>query len=359
MQSEIIIQEGLLQSSSWIQRVKTLSMRCILITDDHVQEVIAKQLQDRLEAQGCLVCLFSVPAGERSKTRQMKASLEDRMLDAKCGRDSVLLAVGGGVVTDLAGFVAATYCRGIPWVCIPTTLLGQVDAGIGGKVGVNTPHGKNMIGAYYPPRLVFIDPTILYSLPQREHLNGMAEVIKYALITSPSLFQQLEEGLCWEKCIGECAAIKQEIVEKDPHERGLRRILNFGHTVGHAIETAYQISHGAAVAIGLFVESELSYRLGYLKKEAVLQIHRLLKQFGFSLQLPPSLDPHLLVELMQLDKKALHSQPRFVLLQAIGTVHPFEGAYCAPVDQHIVEGVLQEQRFPPANLTERDIKMFS
>lgn len=341
--SEIIIQKGLMQTADWLEFVGPLSRRFALITDHHVEDLVGHALQDQLERAGCEAHLFSVPPGETSKTREWKEILEDQLLEAKLGRDTVLMAIGGGVITDLAGFVAATYCRGVPLVSIPSTLLAQVDASLGGKVGVNTPFGKNLIGAFYHPRYILVDTDLLSTLSEDEILNGMGEVIKYALIASKPLFQKLHQEIQWDDIVLECCTIKKEVVEKDPKERGLRAILNFGHTVGHAIETCmdYQISHGKAVAIGMLAESYMSYQLGYLKEQDLLSITTLLEHYGFSLRLPSTLDQKELMQVMQLDKKALSRQPRFVLLKGIGETVPFDGAYCGPVDPRIIQEAIQ------------------
>lgn len=341
--SEIVIQKGLMQEGDWLNRLKNLSKRFAIITDHHVEDLFGHAIKNQLEQAGCEVHLFSVPPGEKSKSREWKEFLEDQMLQAKLGRDTALIALGGGVITDLAGFVAATYCRGIPLISIPTTLLAQVDASIGGKVGVNTPQGKNLIGAFYHPRLILIDTEMLKTLNPDEMMNGMAEVIKYALIASKPLFQKLQQEIQWEDAVLESCTIKKDVVEKDPQEKGLRAILNFGHTVGHAIEALmdYQISHGKAVAIGMAAEAHLSCLLGYLQESELVNITSLLEKYGFSLKLPSSLIPSALMQAMQLDKKALSRQPRFVLLKNIGETHPFDGAYCSPVDSRLIQETFQ------------------
>jgi 3-dehydroquinate synthase len=265
----------------------------------------------------------------------------------KLGRDTLLIAIGGGVVTDLGGFLAATYNRGIPLILIPTTLLGMVDAAIGGKTGVNTHFGKNLIGAYYPPQDIFIDPSLLSTLPEKEWINGASEIIKYALIHSPALFQQLANNMDkWDArdpiylqgLINASIAIKQEVIEADFQESGYRRILNFGHTIAHAIETLedYRISHGEAVALGMLIEGYLSYRLGLLSQDEFEEINALLRLFRFPLHLPPSITLEKLLQAMATDKKAKGAHPRFVLLNGIGSVAPFDGTYCSEVDEKLL-----------------------
>lgn len=341
--SEILIQRGILQGDPWIKHVKRIGSRFVIITDHLVRDLYGSSLRERLLKDGCETHLFSVPRGEESKSRKWKDFLEDEMQKACLGRDIAILAVGGGVVSDLAGFVAATYCRGVPFLTIPTTLLGQIDASIGGKVAINTPHEKNLIGALHHPQLVLIDPDTLSTLPQKEFRNGMAEAIKYALIASKTLFEKLKNNSPWEELIYACCSIKKEIVEKDAQEEGLRRILNFGHTVGHALETAmdYRISHGEAVAIGILAEARLSYRLGYLKKEEFLLAHQLLERYGFTLKVPSEIDKDKFIKSMKRDKKALCRNPRFVLLQSIGETLPFAGEYCNTIDEEILRETVQ------------------
>ncbi|MBS0623473.1 MAG: 3-dehydroquinate synthase [Verrucomicrobia bacterium] len=340
--SDIIIQRGLLQSSYWLELLGRLSQRVVIITDDHVRDFIAHPIKEQLEKAGFDAVILSIPPGEKSKTRQVKEDLEDRMFQLGYGRDTTLIAVGGGVVTDLAGFVAATYCRGIPSVTLPTTLLGQVDASIGGKVGLNTAFGKNLIGALHHPRWVLIDPDVLTTLGQQEKRNGMAEIIKYACIASKSLFERLQEHVELDDLIYQSCKIKKNIVEQDPQERGLRRILNFGHTVGHAIEALkeYQLSHGEAVAMGMLVEAHVSWKMGYLAKEEFQALARLLHKYHFELNSLSNLSATELIRVMKRDKKAALGRIRCVLLENIGKTVEAAGEYCVAVEEHLIEEVL-------------------
>lgn len=341
--SEVVIQPGGIEGDLWIPLLKKVSHRFALITDHQVRDLVGEALKKRGEKEGLIIDIFSVPPGEKSKSREWKERLENQMLLGGFGRDSAIIALGGGVVSDLAGFVAATYYRGIPFISIPTTLLGQVDASIGGKVAVNTPKGKNLIGAFYQPRFIFIDTHLLKTLPPAELLSGMAEVIKYALIASKSLFEKLNENTSLEEYIHASCKIKIDVIQKDPQEKGLRRILNFGHTVAHALETLmeYKISHGEAVALGMLAESRMSWKLGYLKEGEFLQIQAMLEKFGFSLRLPSKISGKELVEIMRRDKKAFEGKPRVVLLNKIGEAHPFDGAYCRLVEGHVIEEALE------------------
>ncbi|MEX1013301.1 MAG: 3-dehydroquinate synthase [Waddliaceae bacterium] len=261
--------------------------------------------------------LFSFPAGDRFKTRKTKEKLEDLLLSARYGRDTTLVALGGGVVTDLVGFLASTYCRGVPFILIPTTLLAMVDACIGGKTGVNTEHGKNMIGVFSEPEAILIDPNFLSTLPEIEMRNGYAEMIKHACIADASYFQCLH--VKQEPDIRKNIEIKQSIVTQDRNEKGIRSILNFGHTIGHAIEKIFNfsISHGEAVAYGMIVESRLSYLEGHLSEKECTQIISLILSYFPNITF--SLDFDLVLKAMEMDKKALGNIPRFVMLSKIGS----------------------------------------
>lgn len=313
----------------------------MLITDETVAPLHAKSFCEGLRAEGLDIRLLTLPAGEHTKSRKSKAQLEDALFKAQLGRDGVLIAMGGGVIMDLVGFVASTYCRGVALVLIPTTLLAMCDAAIGGKTAVNMPCAKNFIGSFYPADATLVDPEVLCTLPMVHRKEGVVEMIKHGLIADKSAFAFLEEHL--EKILGlehnfldhalkQSIAIKQRIVEEDPLDAGVRAILNFGHTVGHAIEaeSRYQVSHGAAVAIGLAVEARLSYEYARLAKPDVERIDRLIKR----LQLPCEYkkeDSSALMQAMQGDKKNRAGRTHCVLLATIGKVKQFEGAYTHPL----------------------------
>ncbi len=272
--------------------------------------------------------LLTFPGGEVSKTREMKALLEDELLTRNVGRDTVIVALGGGVTLDLVGFLASTYLRGVPLVLAPTTLLAIVDASLGNKTGVNTPQGKNLIGSFYSPKAIFADLNTLQTLPKKEWLNGLAEIWKAGLIADPALLKE-EVHTAIEKAI----RVKIKILAKDPTEQGMRRILNFGHTIGHAIEKVaeYTIAHGEAVALGTVVESYLSYKLGHLSKKEFGIIQKHYETAGFSLELPPNYRRKDLLAAMNLDKKKAGKDVRFVLIDKIGHAMPFDGAYCTAI----------------------------
>lgn len=351
LKTDVHLDHKWLYSPKCTEILKSFACPIVVITDSHVKQLIADPWVVFLRQNGQEVTLLSFPAGEESKNRTTKEKLEDELLKLQCGRDTVVIAIGGGVVTDLAGFLASTYTRGIPLVLIPTTLLGMVDAAIGGKTGVNTPFGKNLIGSFYPPSHIFIDTSTLSTLSEKEWKNGAAEIIKYGLIRSLSFFQRLVDNRqAWQvrdlsflqQVIQESILIKQEVVESDFQEAGYRRILNFGHTIAHAIETVenYQISHGEAVAIGMLVEGYLSYQLGFLKKQELEQIDKILHLFHFSLQLSSQVTVEKMISAMAIDKKAKAKKPRFVILKEIGTAVPFRGTYCTEIEDKLLKEVL-------------------
>lgn len=312
----------------------------VILTDESVAALYGHALLAKMERAGQKVSLITFPPGERSKNRAEKERIEDEMARRGVGRDGVVIALGGGVVTDLAGFVAATYCRGIPFVAIPTTLLAMVDACCGGKVAINTPWGKNLIGAFHSPSLLLIDPDVLQTLPKEEMLNGKAEILKYGWIADPTLLEETS----LEKVIETALRIKMEIVSQDPFEKGVRAVLNFGHTFGHAVESLaeYSVSHGQAVALGMALEAKLSAKMKLLPEEEALEVERRLKSEGFSLKMPQRYPTEALIEKLRQDKKGRLSQPRFVLLEKRGKVHVAKGAFCQEVPQHLVTEVWEE-----------------
>jgi len=317
-----------------------------ILTDKTVEELYRSEIE-HLDLK-----IFSFPAGEFSKTRETKQILEDHLLSHQFGRDSLVIGLGGGVVNDLVGFVASTYCRGISLIQIPTTLLGMVDASVGGKTGVNTPYGKNLIGSFYPANEVLIDGCFLSSLPEKQKKTGVVEMIKSGLIDSPSLFRSLQGGFdLWQTGdldflmdrIYETVIIKKDIVELDPdEEKGLRRILNFGHTFGHALEQVenYEIEHGEAVAIGILVSCYISIKMGLLDADVMNEVQDIFKQYQIPLRF---FKQHPLDEFMGAlarDKKSINGNPRFVLLQRMGQACLFEGEYCSHVEFSFLEDAI-------------------
>jgi 3-dehydroquinate synthase len=286
--------------------------KVVLVADAAIKDLYAADLAKRAKAE-----LLT----HSGKTQESVAHLMEQLFQIGAGRDAVIVAMGGGVTTDLAGFVASTYMRGVPLILIPTTLLGCVDAAIGGKTGIDTRFGKNLIGAVYHPQAIFIDVHLLKTLPEREWRNGYAEILKIGLVHDSSI--------CEDLSIFKAIEGKIAVIEQDPSEQGLRRILNFGHTIGHALEVVSGIPHGEAVALGCLAESHLSMRLGYLTEK---DFHTIQKMYGrFDLQLPSAYTRAQLLEAMSHDKKKADGKVRFVLIDRIGQAIPFDGDYCRTV----------------------------
>lgn len=315
----------------------TLKCRIALFCDDKIAPLYGKPFLDSLTAYGLDTQMFSFPYGEKYKTRETKESLENQLLDHKFGRDTCIVALGGGVVTDLVGFLASTYCRGVPLVSIPTTLLGMVDAAIGGKNGVNVPQGKNLIGSIYHPKKIVIDPLVLNSLPKKELCNGIVEIIKISLVTDEKLFNFLEENVVkilnldmptLSYIIAESCRLKQNIVEQDERDQNIRHLLNFGHTVGHAIEnlSEYTIAHGEAVAIGIAIETRLAMHMKHIDQKIYQRVISLLQKYGMNIEIPDNLTHDSLIQAMTLDKKSIKGIPRFIILKSIGN------AFCTSVN---------------------------
>ncbi len=323
----------------------------IIIADDNLTELYAELLQQRLQDNKISVQLLTFTANEQNKSRFTKEELENGMFELGCGRDTCVIALGGGITTDIVGFVAATYCRGVPTVYIPTSLLAMVDASIGGKTGVNTAYGKNLIGSFYQPQAIFSDINTLKTLPQAELENGLAEAIKHAVIKDSKHFDFLQQNAAaildydqavLEELVYTNSRIKVAIVEQDEQDYGIRQLLNFGHTIGHALEVAtdYKIKHGAAVAIGMIAESYISMQLGFLSEDVLNKIKDLLKQYNL-----PTILKHKYVratarQALTLDKKAKNRQPMFVLLNDIGQIHKPEFGYTSSVTEELINEAL-------------------
>jgi 3-dehydroquinate synthase len=313
--------------------------KVLMVTNAVVQAHYGATALASLQSAGLEASSLVIEAGEEQKTPATVSLIHDAALAHRLERGSLIVALGGGVVGDMAGFAAATWLRGSAVVQVPTTLLAMVDAAIGGKTGVNHPGGKNLIGAFHQPRLVLIDPTVLTTLPEREFRAGMAEVIKYGVIGDPELFAELEmaarrdpqAGLASLAAVGpellellleRSAAAKARVVAADEHEAGLRAILNYGHTLGHVVETLSGYGtwlHGEAVAIGMVAAGELSLAMGLWADEDQARQKRLIQAAGLPLRFPP-LQREALVQCLQGDKKVKAGQIRFVLPSAIGAV---------------------------------------
>lgn len=326
---DISIERGILKEAGPMMKALGLKGSAAIVTNPTVAALYGDTVVRSLEAAGFKPSVITVPDGEEYKSLEEAGRVFDSLIEGRFERTSPIVALGGGVIGDLAGFVAATYLRGVPFIQVPTTLLSQVDSSVGGKTAVNHPRGKNLIGAFYQPRAVFIDPDVLKTLDAREVRAGLAEVIKYGVIWDSSFFSFLEEnaGRLLEpgeeiiKAIEKSCAIKAEVVGKDEREEGLRAILNFGHTFGHAIEalSGYgTFRHGEAVAIGMAMAAALSAKLGGCA-ECAPRITALLKRLGMPSD-PPSISALPFLEAMKLDKKVSSGRIRFVLASKMGEV---------------------------------------
>lgn len=314
-----------------------LSPRIAIISNPTVYPLYGPVVAKSLKKAGFDVLSVTIPDGEEYKDLLWVEHIYNILLKAKLDRSSALVALGGGVVGDISGFAASTYMRGISYIQVPTTLLAQVDSSVGGKTGVNHRLGKNMIGTFWQPRLVWIDVATLKTLPGREFLAGLAEVIKYGVIWDGKLFDFLEYGKrkilnldnkSIMHIIKRSCEIKAEVVSKDERESGLRSILNFGHTIGHAIETASgyrRYLHGEAVSIGMCLEAELSCRLKFIGSDKIRRIKSLIESYGLPSEMPVDLDiKHILLS-MRRDKKAVAGELKFILPRKIGKVKIHKG----------------------------------
>jgi 3-dehydroquinate synthase len=299
------------------------------VTDEVVRPLVAEPLQNQLQSNSIDTTLIALPPGESAKTIGTVLDLCQQLLSQGFDRRSLLLAIGGGVVGDITGFAAAIYMRGIPYIQVPTTLLAQVDSSLGGKTGVDLPSGKNLLGAFHQPRLVLSDLDVLTSLSSDARRDGFAEVIKAALIEDPDLFSILEnEGAdlldtsnpLLETIITKACAVKCRVVNRDERESGLRRILNFGHTLGHALEAAthYNITHGQAVAAGMAVAIRFSQRWAGLTKDAADRALALIRNLGLPTELPGDIHSESLLSALEKDKKIQAGICHFVLISNIG-----------------------------------------
>ena len=350
---EIAVGDGALDGLPAFLEQRHAGRRIAAIGDAEALRHHGRRLRDTLPGD---TPVLEVPSGEASKTRAEKARLEDELLSLRLGRDTVIVGFGGGVVTDLAGFVAATYLRGVPFVAVPTTLLAAVDASVGGKTGINTPHGKNLIGAIRQPAAVFADTRFLQTLPEPEFLNGVAEALKMAATNDPELFRGLEKDIgalrarepgFLTRLVAAAVRIKAAVVSADERESGLREVLNFGHTIGHGLENAsgYLLAHGAAVAVGMIAESRMARRAGFLPPAAEGRLHSLIDSLGLPVRAPDGVERDRVLAALGSDKKARGGTPRFVVLEDIGRVRDRDDqgrpAFSFPLPAEIVDAGLR------------------
>lgn len=322
---------------------KPLASRYAVITDSTVDALWAPQLLAALAERGLTAQKFVMPAGETYKTGETKQTLENQMLGAGLGRDTAVLALGGGVVGDVAGFVAATYMRGVPVIQIPTTTLAMADSSVGGKTGVDTPYGKNLIGAFHQPVAVYMDMDTLQTLDEKNYRAGLAEVAKHGLIQDITIVSRIEENLdlilrrepqVLEELLALSCQVKSRVVAEDDQERGLRQILNYGHTMGHAVEmlSHFDMIHGECVAVGMVYAAKLALRLGLCDRAWADRQRNVLEMLGLPVRIPEFMAPQEVIHLMKMDKKARDGQIRFVL-----SLEPGRVQYGVPVaDEEII-----------------------
>jgi shikimate kinase/3-dehydroquinate synthase len=297
----------------------------IVVTDEHLASLHGERLLAILRYAGFAPELIAVPAGEAYKNLKTIQKLWQAFLDHGLDRRSTVIALGGGVIGDMAGFAAATYMRGVNWVGVPTTLLSMVDASLGGKTGFDLPEGKNLIGSFYPPKLVLADPQLLQTLPEAELISGMAEVVKHGIISDPELFDLCAQGLdCikadLEQVVKRAMAVKVRVIEEDPYEKGFRAALNLGHTVGHAVElvSRFELRHGEAIAIGMVAEAKFAERIGVAKTGLGDEITAVLAALGLPVQIPTEMPREGILRAMRVDKKKNAASIRFALPVEIG-----------------------------------------
>ncbi|MGR6836443.1 3-dehydroquinate synthase [Syntrophomonas erecta] len=325
----IVIKPDLLTRAGELARQATHAEKLLLVSNPTVYNLYGLRTRETLLTSGFEVGVALIPDGEKYKNMEQAMKVLDQALEMRLERSDAIVALGGGVVGDLAGFVAAVYQRGIDFIQIPTTLLAQVDSSVGGKVAVNHPRGKNMIGAFYQPRLVMIDTSTLLSLTERDYKSGLGEVVKYGIACERSFFNYLtlhtekilhRELECLQHIIIESCRIKGQIVESDERESGLRAVLNLGHTFGHSIEKLGQYNtyrHGEAVAMGTMAAAYLALDLGYLKPSELADIAALYHKLDIEAGIPP-LAPQLIYEGMLNDKKVVKNRIKYVLPRGIG-----------------------------------------
>ena len=303
--------------------------RYAIITDSKVKKLYGEKLQKILEKVGVQTILISFTHGERHKNFETVQTILETLFKEGFHRDDGVIALGGGVVGDIAGFVASLYMRGMPYIQIPTTLLAMVDSSVGGKTGVDTKWGKNLIGSFYNPKAVYIKPSYLQTLPKKQLRNGFAEIIKYGVIARPSLLTFLQKNKeklfaaqtkAMIKLIAPCIRIKRTMVQFDERENGLRKLLNYGHTIGHAIEkqSRYKVQHGQAIAIGMSIINTIAVAKKWMSKKNAETIKKLLKTYGLPTKLPASFSSVALVNSIKMDKKIKHNKKIFIVATKLG-----------------------------------------
>ncbi len=345
---EILIGHGIMDRLASIIKLGNHVDRCVMVADSQVYPLYGEVVREKIGEAGIPVSVIEIPAGEASKSMDTVLDVVRQLIALNMSRKSLLIALGGGVVGDVTGFVASIYMRSIPYIQVPTTLLAQVDSSVGGKTGVDLPEGKNLLGTFYQPAAVFIELSFLETLSDSDFRSGLAEIIKYGIIRDQDMFVLLEqEREAIEKrqpaliknLVERSCKTKVDIVEMDEREGGLRRILNFGHTLGHALEAVsdYKLSHGQAVATGMVAAAKISHKLNFLDEASCQRIINVIKQYGLPINVPAAFDGEKILSFLATDKKAVAGKPHFVLVKKIGS--PF---VTADVPSGIVTDVIEE-----------------
>lgn len=349
---DVRVGPGLLDGLTGLLAEYCPAHRYVVISDDRVATLHGKRVVEALERDGLVADLLAFPAGESHKTRSEWSLLSDQMFAAGVGRDAAVLALGGGVTGDLAGFVAATYMRGLPLVQLPTTLLAMIDSSVGGKTGVDTPAGKNLVGAFLQPVLVAADVATLRTLAAAEVRAGLAEAIKHGAIADASYFDAIERDLpallgldaaSLQRLIVRSVEIKAEVVGRDEKESGPRKTLNFGHTLGHAVEalSGYRLLHGEAVAIGMVLEARLGERIGVTEPGTAERLSAVLAAAGLPTRRPDGMAGSAVLAATRSDKKARRGRVEYALIEKIGVASSGpDGGWGWAVEDGVVEEVL-------------------
>jgi 3-dehydroquinate synthase len=321
------------------------------ICDERVAELYGEASVARVRDAGLRADLFTFPMGEASKTRKTWSILTDRLLEAGLGRDAAVVALGGGVTGDLAGFVAATYLRGVPVVQVPTSLVAMIDASVGGKTGVDVRAGKNLVGAFHPPKVVIADPDTIATLPRAERAQGLAEAVKHGAVLDEAYYEALldkadqlldAEPTATRNAVFRSVEIKAKVVTKDERESGFRQVLNFGHTLGHALETAsgYELRHGSAVAVGMILEARLGEAVGVTADGTADRLAEGLQRFGLGGLSGYALNTDEVVGFLDTDKKVRKGRARYVLLERVGAAWESDG-WSHPVPEGVVRTLVE------------------
>jgi 3-dehydroquinate synthase len=347
----VLVGRGLLGELAPLLKEYAPAHRYALVSDSNVAALYGESTLLHLRDAGLNAELFTFEAGERNKNLATWSELTDGLLRAGFGRDSCLIAMGGGVTGDLGGFVAATYMRGIPVVQVPTSLVAMIDASIGGKTGVDVEAGKNLVGAFHPPNLVVADLDVVSTLPMAERAQGMIEAVKHGAIMDDVYFGELDrempaildgEATALKRAVARSVELKSAVVSEDEREAGRREILNFGHTLGHAIEAAcsFRVPHGTAVASGMILEARLGVSLRVTGPDVVQRLEQVVDRVGLPSSIPDSAALDDIMTYLASDKKVRRGRTRFVLLSEIGAVHPADGSWSHPVDDQIVSDLV-------------------